>query len=82
MFGIFEMGKETEIQKIFFTESSIVRAPSIAGEELNRSNKNNIYIPTWVNLNVIPTINLLPIEGKIKLQHYLYSLENGKNKNR
>lgn len=70
--SIFEIAEEDEVQKVFFAETHIIKAPTINGEELNRSNKNNIYLPTWVKLNAIAKINLLPLEGKRKLQNYLY----------
>ena len=37
------------------------------GEELKRSNDNNIYEPIWVNISNIPLMSLLPSQLKNSL---------------
>lgn len=39
----------------------------ICGEEAERSNADNVYIPEWVSINKLQEINLLPEEIKNKI---------------
>lgn len=73
--SIFEIEEADDKQVIFFTKTNIDYTPSISGEELDRSSKDNVYLPSWVKLSELATINLLPVEAKIKLQKYLNKMK-------
>lgn len=61
---------ETSIEKYFISAIRETKCFTICGDELLRSNENNIYNPEWVSINEIDRINLLPSQLKIELIKY------------
>ena len=59
------------IEKYYISYIDKCDTVEIQGEELERSNDDNIYIPTWVDVSNIPLITLLPDGLKTKLAEIL-----------
>ena len=58
---------DDRIEKYFISYCDTCDNVKIQGEELARSNSDNMYIPTWFNISNIPSILLLPDDLKNKL---------------
>ncbi len=67
-----------EKHRIFFAIINSVYTPDISGEELVKSNTDNIYIPTWVNRDRINKINIQPKEAAEKLDKFLHRTDKNK----
>ncbi|WEV50856.1 NUDIX domain-containing protein [Lactobacillus sp. ESL0731] len=59
--------QEQEREVFFYAESTQVATPDISGEEAERASATNVYLPTWVKVNNLPQIDLMPpeVSGKI-----------------
>ncbi len=62
---------DDRIEKYFISYSDTCDMIKMHGEELKRSNDDNIYEPTWVDISNVPLIFLLPNELKDKLVEIL-----------
>ncbi|MDF7638072.1 NUDIX domain-containing protein [Lactobacillus sp. ESL0791] len=65
--------EEDEVQPVFWAETTVTVAPKISGEEVGRSNKDNIYRPAFVKVSDLKKVNLMPPEATDKI---LLALEN------
>jgi len=59
--------KNQDRTEIYFITEIKKQEFIICGEEAERSNADNVYIPEWVSINKLQEINLLPEEIKIKI---------------
>lgn len=66
----FDFNEFDDVQKIFYAETKINKKLSISGEERERSDNHNIYIPEWIKITDLMAINLLPAEVKSKIVDY------------
>ena len=55
---------DDRIEKYFISYYETCDKVKIQGEELARSNSDNMYIPTWFNISNLPSILLLPDDLK------------------
>lgn len=59
------------IEKYYVSYLNNCEVFHIQGEEFLRSNVDNVYNPTWVDISELPLLNLLPHELKSELISFL-----------
>ncbi|MDF7671937.1 NUDIX domain-containing protein [Lactobacillus sp. ESL0701] len=63
--------QEQEREVFFCAQSVQATTPKISGEEKERSNSANSYLPTWVKFSKLSQLNLMPPQAKLKINEYL-----------